>query len=440
MDIENKHGFGSLQITENKIIANGANLFAPVVQEASLVDGTTTTYRPLNLTNEGPIEFNIKPVGMKYVHLAASRLFAQLKIVMANGNILPLREEVAFVNLPLNSMFKTIDIEVGGRLQPLLGNTHSNYKAYFETMLSYSESARTSHLRASMLLMDTAHHFETFGAANVGYTHRKHLTARSQSIQVAGPLHSDFLLIDKYFPPGAEITVRLHRAPDAFALISNVANAEYKIIIEDIKLRVRFLTLADNIVKHHMKQFEMGNAIFPINRTELKSSAHPLGLSNLTIPNLFTGVLPKHIIITMIRSTNFNGTYDTNPYLFHHMNCNYVTLSVNGEILPSEPYKPNFGLGLFTREYRAFFDNVGISHDDIGNVMTPELFSGGMFMIPFDLTPDRCNGFHSHPKKSGSINLELGFSEDTPYPFQVLAFATYDNVVSVDKDYNVSVE
>jgi hypothetical protein len=440
MDIENKHGFGSLQITENMLIANGANLFAPVVQEESLVDGTTTTYRPLNLSNEGPIEFNIKPMGMKYVHLSACRLFAQLKIVMPNGDDIPAREEVAFVNLPLSSMFKTIDIEVGGRIQPLLGNTHSNYKAYFETVLSYSGSARSSHLRASMLLMDTATRFENYGAENLGYEARKTLTSESRSLQVEGPVHSDFLNIDKFLPPGVEITVRFHRAPDAFALMSNVANAAYKIIIEDIKLRVRFVTLADSIVNQHMKRFETENAIFPINRTELKSSAHPLGLRNLTIPNLFTGVLPKHIIITLIRSTNFNGTYPTNPYLFPHLNCNYATLSVNGEILPSDPYRPNFGLGLFTREYRDFFDNVGISHDDLGNVMTPELYSGGMFMLAFDLTPDRCNGFHSHAKKSGVINLELGFSADTPYPFQVLAFATYDNIVSLDKDNNISIE
>jgi len=62
-----------------------------------------------------------------------------------------------------------------------------------------------------------------------------------------------------------------------------------------------------------------------------------------------------------------------------------------------------------------------------------------MFMIPFDLTPDRCNGFHAHGQKSGVINLELHFREVIANPFNVMAFATYDTSFSMDKNGKITI-
>jgi len=441
MDSENKHGAGSMQTTENGVIARGADLFSPVVEEAALVHGMDTMYRPLNKSSEGPIEFNIKTMGMNYIDLPRTSLFAQLKITQGNGANLQNNTQVAFVNLPLSSMFKTIDVEIGGALYPHLGNTFAHYKAYLETILSYSTSAQEGHLKASLFHLDTAGHFESFAdAENLAYQIRKVVCAGSASFQVSSPVHCDFFQMDKYWPPGNELTFRFHRSSDAFAIMSNAGGANFKIVIEDIKLYIRHITLADSIVNLHIKQFEKQLATFPLNKTELKTSAHPAHLTNLNIPNLFNGLIPKSIIITFVPSANFNGTYGTNPYYFRHYFCNYAALTVNGITIPSDPYKPDFERSLFTREYRDFFDNVGIGHDDLGNAMTPELYAGGMFMIAFDLSPDKCNGFHSHPRSTGNINLDLAFAQATDSAFTVLAFATFDNVIRLDKNSRITSE
>lgn len=444
MDSENKHGAGSLQVTENSVIADASDLFSPILLESSLVDGSTTMYRPLNLSNEGPIEFNIKPMGMKYIHPSATRLFAQLKITNADGGDIAADATAAFANLPLSSIFKQIEIDVGGFSAPELGNNFSHYKAYFETVLTYSQSARDSHLRASILKMDVAQRFEDYtvngGGHNTGYQQRRLLTAQSISMQICTPVHCDFLQLNKYIPPGVEITIRFHRSPDAFAIVAHNNNNQFKVVIEDIKLYVRHVTLSDDIVKQHIKLFEKGPAIFSLNKTILKTIAHPAGLTHVTVPNLFTGLLPKSIIIALVSAASFNGTYATNPYYFRHYSCNYSVLNVNGDNIPSDPYRPNFAQTLFAREYRDFFDNVGISHDDLGNVMTPELYAGGMFMIAFDLSPDRCNGYHAHKQKTGVINLELGFPAAIDHPWNVLAFATYDSSFLLDGNNRVMIE
>jgi hypothetical protein len=292
-------------------------------------------------------------------------------------------------------------------------------------------------------MMDTGGHFQDFGGAdddNVGYNRRAIIAAGSDTFEVCSPVHCDFLQINKYFPPGAEITIRFHRSTDAFGIMAAANDVHYKYEIEDIKLYIRHVTLADDIVKQHMKLFESGPAIFPYNRTVMKTVAFPGGLTQIQASNLFTGILPKSIIFAVINAPNFNGTYNTNPYNFQHFNCNYYQLNVNGENVPTDAYRPDFARTLFSRELRGFFNNVGIHNDDMGNVMTPELFAGGMFLMAYDLSPESCNGFHAHKQKSGLINFEMGFTEAIANPFNLLAFATYDQVLLLDKDNRVTTD
>jgi len=199
MDNDNKHGAGSLQVTENSVIADGADLFSAPLLETSLIDGTTTMYRPLNKSDEGPIEFNIKAVGMKYIHLSQTRLFAQLKVTNADGSNMAEASTAAVANLPLSTIFKNIEIEIAGVPVSELGNNLTNYKAYFETALTYSQSARDSHLRASVLKMDTANQFENFANNdNLGYASRKTMCARSRSFQVCTPIKKNFYIATFY--------------------------------------------------------------------------------------------------------------------------------------------------------------------------------------------------------------------------------------------------
>lgn len=75
------------------------------------------------------------------------------------------------------------------------------------------------------------------------------------------------------------------------------------------------------------------------------------------------------------------------------------------------------------RLYRAFYDNLGFYHSANSNGITPEMFENGTFLLPWDLTPDRCNGFHKHNAESGSeISLRLYFSKESPEVLTLVRF------------------
>ena len=63
----------------------------------------------------------------------------------------------------------------------------------------------------------------------------------------------------------------------------------------------------------------------------------------------------------------------------------------------------------------------------------------GCSLFAFDLSPDMCNGFHFHPKKTGNIDITLSFRVDFAQPIYVIVMASYDAYVTIDKFGNTDV-
>jgi hypothetical protein len=223
-------------------------------------------------------------------------------------------------------------------------------------------------------------------------------------------------------------------------LMSNDVNATYKLVVTDLKLHMRHVKLSDGIVKQHMILFQKQPAIYHINKTLIKSYAYPSGLPQIVVQNMFTSVLPKSIIIAMCKANAFSGSYKTNPFLYEHFNLTSGAIRLNGEQIPSDAYKPNWAKNMYAQSYRGLFDNCGLSHSDFGNIITPELFKGGVFLMSFDLSPDLCGGRHYHPRQSGIIDLELTFEKELDHAIQIIAFATYDAVVLLDKNNRLTTD
>ena len=95
----------------------------------------TIEYHPLsNITDTGPIEFNVSGTGEEYTDLEKTQLFEKAKITKANGTAL----DVGPVNLFLHSLFSQADVSLSERLISPSTNTYP-YRAMIETLLNYGE-------------------------------------------------------------------------------------------------------------------------------------------------------------------------------------------------------------------------------------------------------------------------------------------------------------
>ena len=403
------------------------------------------TFRPTNMSS--PYEFNIvHKAANSYLIPQHTRLYVKLKVVRENGTNIVADDNVSVVNMLATSLWKTIEVEIGGKPISQLQNEYAHYKAYFETALTYGQDARSSHLATYGFAMDSADQFDNCAMiqnTNNGFTQRKELIAGSRWCEFKTPLHCDFLQSERSFPSGMDFRLKLTKENDNFLLLSNTMPdvRSFKIVIETLKLTCHFVEMHDDLVHQHQLLKEKTPAQIFVNKTCLKTHTYPANMVDLRIDELFVGAnLPKMIAITLVHQDSFLGTINRNPYNFQHFNLKSACIKVNGHQIPVELYTPDFPNRLFMDMYRDLFDNTGILTNDFGNTLTPSLFNGGMFIMAFDRSPDLCNGFHYHPKVIGTINLELTLNQAVNHSIVLLAFGVYNTVALIDKYGNVEMQ
>lgn len=408
-----KHLQGGLAFTENDVASHATDLFRPIAQEVSMKESVLMNIPPNSMNQAGPYVFPITQRGLQYIQMNQIRLYMRAKITTDTGAAISDADGVGICNLMGNSMFNTIEVEIGGKSIPELQNTHSNYKAYLETFLSYGVEAKSSHLQASLWRADDADEFddckygtnemETNNAnkvkvynntKNVGLESRRTIIKGGRTFDLMFPLHCDFFNSDRLLPPGVQMNLKLTRGSDNFVFMNMGTTKTFKIVLSNMMLVVPYITVAESITAHHMKRIQTEPIILPIKKTEILTHYVVAGATNVNLASQFQNRIPKTLIIGMLATASYNGDPTTNPYNFKHFDVSHVCIKRNGVTIPSEPYTPDWDAKLFMREYRAFFDNTGVGTDNIGSPMTPKLFQGGATLFAFDLTPDHCNGIY----------------------------------------------
>jgi hypothetical protein len=436
MDATTVHAIGGLQITQNDVVAETSELFLPISQEVALVRGRTVVIRPHNLIDSGPLEFTIAPQGGSYLQLPLTRLYIKYKIVDDAGEDHAATVKVAPVNLAGNSLFKTIDIELNGQLISDLTNTFSHIKGYLEHLISYSPN--THHMRAAGWAMDTAGKFDDQATANEGYKSRESWNSASKVNELMFPLASDFFNSDRLLLPGVKTTVRLTRTSDSTYLMAGTGT-QPKVKFIDAKLYVHFVDVHELVKKNHKSKIMQNPALLPMNKVVMKQYAFAGGMQQALIPNAFMGTLPKSVLVGMVDQDAFNGSYLKNPYNFQNYGLSYLCMRVNGVQKPADPYTPDFSQDLYMREFREFYDNIGIGHNDQSTIVTPKLYKDGCSLFAFDMSPDQCGGFHYHPSETGTMDMELRFKANLDGAIYVILMATYDSCLKIDNNMNIDV-
>ena len=80
---------------------------------------------------------------------------------------------------------------------------------------------------------------------------------------------------------------------------------------------------------------------------------------------------------------------------------------VNGVHEPSDLYKMDKSAGDKADMYFNFLENTGVSSDDREFGVSMDDYYGGSFLLAIDRSMDKCNRFHRHIMKSGSIYVNI---------------------------------
>jgi fructose/tagatose bisphosphate aldolase len=96
--------------------------------------------------------------------------------------------------------------------------------------------------------------------------------------------------------------------------------------------------------------------------------------------NVFLGVLPKRVVIVLVHSEAYHGSYAKNAFNFHHYKVTQVALSVNGETRKPIQVPVQFGdagIALCIRGYETLFSGMDKMFADSGNLISREDYAKG---------------------------------------------------------------
>lgn len=433
--VELSRGIGTLKITEDDVTTTATDLFSKPSYEVSILEGTEVAFSAENVDSVGPYRITLIGNDEQFIDVKNLHMLLTVSCTKGNGTALEVADEVAYVNNIGGSFFDSVQVAFNGKGVSELTQEEYAYKSYLELLLGYGYESLLGHMSTGGFLMDT-HDFDDFQDEE-SYKIRKEWAFVKK--QFFFPLSIDCLQVDRYLPPNISLTLTFHRKPNAFSLLSKAVNANFKIQVHEMKIFANYVTLVPQMRLAIEKQWEVEEVRLPFSKTEVFVKQIAAGLTEANVENCFQGFLPKTVVVGLLDARALDGNYGRNPFNFQHFNATNVHLRVNNCVYPGEPYEMNFADGLVGRVFKEFLNATGLKNLETGTLMTEDRFKNGVTLYAFDLTPDRCNGYHLHPTKRGTLDIKVKFGAALPQGIALMAFACIDRELVFDKARNASV-
>ena len=432
-----------LHYQSKESVNTGLDLFTVPPTQTAVEEGHFVEVFPLATLSAGsPIEFAISGQTAEYVDLSNTYLHIQVKLTHNDGSDLKVDDNVAPTNLFLHSLFSQVDVSLNGVLVTSTENTYP-YRAMIETLLNHSkESQRNGLLQTEFFHNDTEGQLDDTAKGdankNEGFKIRKNLSAGSSVLDLMGKLHVDLMEQDRFMINGVDIKFRLSPSKNTFSLMTNTPEKNYKAIITQASLFVRKARINPAIVLAHARGLEKANVKYPLKRLVCKNFSIPAGNLSCVQDNLFLTQIPNKLIVALVSSSAFNGSYTKNPFNFRNYNLSFISVSLDGRTIPAKGLTPNFRrTGHCARSYLSTLLGSGSNLKESGAGFTLSEFQNGTSLFCLDLSPSLIDGEQFELVRSGSLRLEMKFDTALDEAVVALVFGELDSMIEIGKSRQV---
>jgi len=185
---------------------------------------------------------------------------------------------------------------------------------------------------------------------------------QNKEVELCGRIHSDICNVHQHLLP----SVRLQLKFTSFYLLNKDADSKTVFKFLDAFLLVNRVKTFPTITLAHIATLPKGPlARYNLTRVEQKTSTFSSGAQSLSIDNAVLGLVPKRMLFTVVKNTDFLGSVNTNTYFFRHYDLSYFALKVNGKQIPTEDLALNMGHEkTYVTGYRTLFESSGINHSN----------------------------------------------------------------------------
>lgn len=405
------------------------SLFSPPPANTGIQRREWIEFRPTNqITGDSPLEFTIPPQSATYMDLKRSSLKVKLRLLNENGSAIAKDTNVGLVNLPLQAIFSEVECSLQQTSVTQLGSNYP-FRAYIDTLLESGANDRVK-LDSQLFVKDQSGHHDDADVrigSNTGLYRRSKYTDEGRILELEGPLHLDVFRQNRLLLNGIGLTLKLRPSQDAFRLMSSDVDANYRVQLLDATFNLCLQKPNAGVLMAHNQLLGDATAMYPYVSSDFKKGTASKGEYGFIANNLFQGDVPTQLIVALVSSEAFSGSYKKSPFNFQGFDCNFLALYVDGQSYPSQPLQPNFAGRNYVDAYRSlstFRDDVDLSYLD---------FAGGyaLFVLNID---DRLD---FNAKRRGDCRLEIKFAKALPESVTVLMYGKFPKVMHVDQSRRV---
>ena len=470
--MEGEFNIGGYGETASRQEFSRFNWFSSNIYQNEIQKANRTFVKPLSTD---PYYFHITKQP-QWIKLLSTKIWGKVKVKAYDTNgaetTLEDADHWTVVNNIYHALFSSVKIKINGNeLEDTASNQHF-WKSYLQNKLNIPQSYKENvmaHNNAwipddigkgdkldrnvnKKYLSELSADFDeqakkvniTLGQKNPNYNSAWDKKRRGISNGGSNPfeitLYHDLMTSGKSFPPQTEFEITLERTPDKFLFIYDpaVMTKTLKMDLSDIELSYDWEIVTPEVDQFFRSKLKNSAPSTTIKKNFIKSYVVPSGISDLSRSSFFYSAynaLPEQILIFFLDQDIHDGLLKSNPYCFKQPEFIEAGLIVNNMHEPTKFLENYTDMGK-QRMYSHFLDNIGYGDDNIYGevpISYADYFSNS-FMLAFDRTVAKHNGYYTTVPDTGFIDLHLKLRTPTAKNTVVMVYASYSENMKIDGD------
>lgn len=444
-----------------EVMKSELELFSVLPTQTSIEETKYVQHFPTtSLDRGGPIIFNIPPSDQEYIDPRKVFLYMKMRILDEEGDQLPRVVSQSDATIPDESIvypinyfhatcFKTVDVHINNK-NVSANDTLYPYRAYLETLLSYSKSAKEEQMKTAMYYKDKTPMNDVSASIaktdntvskNTGAVSRFLRTQFSTPFETFGRIHSEIFSQNKLLIGDVELTIKFQRADIKFCLMAKT-NTRYVISIDSAILFVCHKKISDSIREAHQLTLQSKNIKYPVRKVQMKFFTRGANRSDLSEPNLVNGICPRRLVFMLVDSEAFSGSLSKNPFDFANFSLSSIALRKNGENIPFQELDLDFQNKCSLQGYMSLLEGTSHMFRNTSMDIQPLLdFDKGYAIYAWNLTNDgQGDGANFNLVQNANISLELKLATPSSKSITIVCYLEYDAIIEIDKDGAVTYE
>ena len=409
-----------------------------------------------NVKTDGTITFHVRGAPNQWIDLDDTYLMIRYRVKTHDGNNIANQADTCIRTIEEPNLFHNLwsKVEMSIDSTPIKSVVNPYpLRPYIENLLTTPKDGLDEKYHAEGFYKEKAGDFDHDPENTVARV--KSQTSWRQEVQMKnkgspqhvlyGKLAVDLWRQGRNIPPNHDLRLDLTKNRPQFYLRSKeTGGEEHKLVLEEAKLIVKRVHLYDDTQANlDGAMAEAGVIKYPIRRVDVKTHAVGRGVKVFQENNIISGQIPSRVIIGMVDNDAISGSYDKSPFNFQHYKVEELYLHFNGEIYPSNMYRPSFtgnkdalvpwlNLKKLVTPGQPFFNHT-ISYEDF--------LAGGYTLWVIDMSQDNKCGVaadYNNVRLNGDVRLNVRFGGDgLSDPITIVVFAEYENQIEVGRNRDV---